>query len=84
MTNFDNGKIPPLQSRGRGSIYMHMPILQSLNYMLLYYIILFALQDLNMSDWDVGLCLRGQSEDQDSVSQTKDNQLIKSAIDDLF
>lgn len=41
-------------------------------------------QDLNMSDWDVGLCLRGQSDDQDSVSQTKDNQLIKSAIDDLF
>lgn len=42
------------------------------------------LQDLNMSDWEVGLCLGGRSDDQDSVSHIKDNQLIKSAIDDLF
>ncbi|ESR65700.1 hypothetical protein CICLE_v10009632mg [Citrus x clementina] len=41
-------------------------------------------QDLNMSDWEVGLCLGGRSDDQDSVSHIKDNQLIKSAIDDLF
>lgn len=37
-----------------------------------------------MSDWEVGLCLGGPSDDQDSVSHIKDNQLIKSAIDDLF
>ncbi|KAH9803966.1 Golgin family A protein [Citrus sinensis] len=41
-------------------------------------------KDLNMSDWEVGLCLGGRSDDQDSVSHIKDNQLIKSAIDDLF
>ncbi|KAJ4725174.1 Golgin family A protein [Melia azedarach] len=41
-------------------------------------------EDSNVTHWDLDLCLKGQSGDHESVGRSKEDLLIKSAIDDLF